>query len=149
MKKLIYVTLLLVSTFMVRAHEVVNITVSDEPEYQAMLEVIRVSSGEGQKFTYTIDMDESATFTLSPADVEQSSLSIAAPSDIPDTDILVMLDASVMFKTNAEFGLRSSKLKISSGRLPLTYGERIMVGGNRTNDTSTEIWLTIQRLKNN
>lgn len=149
MKKLICITFLLVSTFMVRAHEVVNITVSNAPKYQAMLEVIRVSGGDEQKYTYIIDMDESATFKLGGGEVEQSSLSIEAPSDIPGTDVLVLFDASVMFKTNAELGLQSSKLKITSSRLPLIYGERIMVGGNRTNDTSTEMWVTIHRLKNN
>lgn len=151
MKILVLITGLLTLSSSTLAAELVTINTSKSPLYQAIIEPVRFSNGQAQKRTFVINMDDSATFKLGDDSAESSTITVMR-SEIPSKDFTVFLNASVSFASDETMGLNQSDQTLSS-RLPLSDGERIMLGGNQvsteqndvTNEAVTEIWFTLNQ----
>ncbi|MGF1682155.1 hypothetical protein [Photobacterium minamisatsumaniensis] len=144
---------LLTFSIPVIADNLVIIDASDNPSYQAIIEPVRLGNGQEQRSTFVINMDDSASFKLGDNSAETSTI-LVKRSEVPGKDFIVFIDSSVTFESNLNMGLNHSAQKLSS-RLPLSGGERILVGGNRviteqngiTSEVITEVWFTLNQQK--
>ncbi|MGF1703456.1 hypothetical protein L4D09_24500 [Photobacterium makurazakiensis] len=142
---------LLTFLFPVIAGSLVTIDASDNPSYQAIIEPVWFGNGQEQRSTFVINMEDSASFKLGSNSAETSTI-LVKRSEIPGKDFIVFIDSSVTFENDLSMGFNHSAQKLSS-RLPLSDGERILVGGNRviteqngiTSEVITEVWFTLNQ----
>lgn len=150
MKILVLITGLLTLSSSTIAAELVTIDTSENPLYQAIIEPVRFSNGQAQKRTFVINMDDSATFKLDDS-AETSTITVVR-SEAPSKDFTVFLHSSISFASDESMGLNESVQTLSSW-LPLSNGERVMIGGNKVlteqneviNEVVTEIWFSLNQ----